>query len=242
METAAAPRSPLTVRLPFYYGWVMVGLAAVAMSATLPGRTYGLGLIKQPLRDSLGVGDLEFNVFNFWAVILGAAVVLPVGWLIDRLGVRTVLVAVALALGGSVLLMSQAPDKPSLFVTLTLVRGFGQGALSVVAIALVGKWFRRRIGPAMGLFTVLLALGFIGPIFAVGAAVTAYDNWRPAWALVGYVLVFGLAPLGWLLARRSPESCGIVTDELVPQAAARPVSVPLGAALKTAGFWVFTLG
>src|SRR5262245_15663596 len=100
MTDSQTPRS-WYARLPFYYGWVHVLLAAVAMSATLPGRTYGLGLIKEQLRGSLGVGDLEFNVLNFWAVIIGAAVVVPVGWLIDRLGVRTVLVCVALALGGS---------------------------------------------------------------------------------------------------------------------------------------------
>ena len=29
----------------FYYGWAMLILAALAMTATLPGRTHGLGLI-----------------------------------------------------------------------------------------------------------------------------------------------------------------------------------------------------
>src|SRR5262245_40519141 len=106
-----APSWP--ARLPFYYGWVSVGLAAVAMSATLPGRTYGLGLIKQPLTAEMGIGDLRFNVMNFWAIILGSAVVLPAGWLIDRLGVRAVLALVAAALGGAVVLMSRAGDEMS---------------------------------------------------------------------------------------------------------------------------------
>src|SRR6516162_6172856 len=107
--------SPLSLpgRLPFYYGWVNVCVAALAMSATLPGRTYGLGLIKEPLRTDLHIGDLQFNALNFWAIILGAVVVLPVGWMIDRLGTRTALVMVAAGLGSSVLLMSQAWDEPS---------------------------------------------------------------------------------------------------------------------------------
>jgi MFS family permease len=140
-----APDTPLTRptswlgRLPFYYGWVNVVVAAVAMSATLPGRTYGLGLIKARLCTDLGINGFRFNALNFWAIVLGAIVVLPVGRLIDRLGTRTVLVAVAAALGGCVILMSRAWDEPSLFVSLTLVRGLGQGALSVVSIALVGK-------------------------------------------------------------------------------------------------------
>ena len=37
MTPAAGPR--------LYYGWVNVVVAAAAMSATLPGRPYGLGLI-----------------------------------------------------------------------------------------------------------------------------------------------------------------------------------------------------
>src|SRR5580658_1636964 len=95
-------------RVPFYYGWVHVVLAAIAMSATLPGRTYGLALIKEPARASLGIGDFQFDLLNGWAIVLGAALALPVGWLIDRIGVRAVLTGVAAALGASVLLMSRA--------------------------------------------------------------------------------------------------------------------------------------
>src|SRR4029077_11865422 len=94
-------------RLPFYYGWVNVGSAAVAMSATLPGRTYGLGLIKEPLRADLGISDLRFNVINFWAIVIGAIACLPVGRLIDRFGTRVVLAGVVASLGASVVLMSR---------------------------------------------------------------------------------------------------------------------------------------
>jgi MFS family permease len=233
------PRS-WPARLPFYYGWVNVLVAAAAMSATLPGRTYGLGLIKEPLREALGIGDFRFNSLNFWAILLGAVLVLPVGRLIDRFGARLTLVAVTVALGVCVILMSRASDEASLFATLTLVRGLGQGALSVVSIALVGKWFKRRAGPAMGVFTVLLAFGFVGPIFAVGAAVKE-AGWRAAWAGVGYALLLGLVPLGWLLARSSPESCGIPPDEPGPEEVGRAPAVPLGGALRTPAFWVYTL-
>jgi MFS family permease len=239
-------RPPLWLAwVPFYYGWVMVGLAAVAMSATLPGRTYGLGLIKEPLRQSLGISDLRFNLLNFWAIVLGAVVVLPAGWLIDRLGVRAVLVLLSAGLGGSVVLMSRVEDELALFVTLTVVRGLGQGALSVAAIALVGKWFKRRVGPAMGAFTVLLAVGFVAPIFAVGAAVRE-QGWRQAWAWVGWALALGLAPLSWLIGRDSPEACGVRPDDpedapLTPGAFGPAPSASLLDALRTPAFWVYTL-
>lgn len=52
----------------------------------------------------------------------------------------------SLLLAASVFAMSRAPDEATLAVTLTGVRGLGQRALAVVAIALAGKRFRRRAG------------------------------------------------------------------------------------------------
>ena len=40
----------------FYYGWVVLFVAAAAMVGTLPGRTQGLGLITEPLLADLRIG------------------------------------------------------------------------------------------------------------------------------------------------------------------------------------------
>jgi MFS family permease len=239
---AARPPRPW---LPFYYGWVNVAVAAVAMSATLPGRTHGLGLITKPLTEdpTLGVGESLFNTLNFWAILLGAALCMPVGRMIDRFGARGVLVGVSLGLGVVVVFMSRATDTLVLFVTLTLVRGLGQGALSVISIALVGKWFTRRLGMAMGVYTVLLAIGFIATTLGAGAAVRE-SGWRSGWAGVGYCLVFGMAPLGLLLARSTPESVGLEPDAALPHPEQGPraaLDLPLLQALANPAFWAFTL-
>jgi MFS family permease len=122
---------------------------------------------------------------------------------------------------------------------LTQVRGLGQGALSIVSMAMIGKWFTRRLPMAMGVFTVLLAIGFIIGNFAVGAPVQTY-GWRPAWFGVGLFLVLGLAPIGALLVRSTPEAMGVAVEG---QPAGRPMSdMSLGQALCCPGFWAFTLG
>lgn len=235
----AAATSPPSRRLPVYYGWVNVVFAALAMAATLPGRTHGLGLITEDLlRDpALDITAGTFSVLNFWAVLLGSALCLPVGKCIDRFGVRGVLAGVAVGLGLAVLGMSVATDVVLLFVALTLVRGLGQGALSVVSMAMVGKWFTRRLPVAMGVFTVLLAVGFILGTFAVGAPVTAY-GWRAAWAGIGVFLLCVLAPLGALFVRSTPESVGVAVDQPTTHA---PLDLPLTAALRSPAFWAFTL-
>ncbi len=236
-----APPSRLA-RLPFYYGWVNVTIASLAMSATLPGRTHGLGLITTPLLADpmLRLDESTYSALNMWAVVLGALLCYPVGWFIDRFGVRAVLTVVSLALGAAVVAMSRATEPATLFVSLTLVRGLGQGALTVTSMAIVGKWFTRRLGLAMGVFTFLLAFGFIAGVLGTGEAVQAY-GWRIAWCGVGVALILGLAPLGALLVRDQPESIGAPVDATPSVAAEAPLELPLMQALRHPAFWAFTL-
>jgi MFS family permease len=114
------------VRKPFYYGWANLGVAALAMVATLPGRTQGLGLVTEPLIADLGIDRVSYASVNLWATLLGAAFCLPCGRLLDRFGSRLVLTTVLFALGTTVLFMSAAGGHASLFVTVTLTRGLGQ--------------------------------------------------------------------------------------------------------------------
>ena len=69
-------------------------------------------------------------------------------------------------------------DDPTeaISTALVLVRGLGQGALSLVSLAMVGKWFTRRLGVAMGVFTVLLTFGIIGGYLGLKEAVGLYRS------------------------------------------------------------------
>ncbi len=236
-------RRPLVgpIGLPFYYGWVNVLLAALAMVGTLPGRTQGLGLITEPLLADLQIDRVVFARINLWATLIGALFALGVGRLIDRFGSRIVLTIVTLALATVVLLMSGARSVLLLAILITLTRGLGQSALSVVSITMVGKWFVRRLNLAMAAYTVTLSIGFMLAFPLIGAMVIE-SGWRNTWRTVGLVLLFGLAPLALLLVRNSPESCSLQPDVDVSRApvkAEATFSFTLGQALRTPGFWVF---
>ncbi len=69
-------------RFAFDYGWVVVVLAALAMTATmLPGRTHGLGLITEPLLADLGIERTLFGRINLVTCLLGTVFCLPAGWM-----------------------------------------------------------------------------------------------------------------------------------------------------------------
>lgn len=241
-----------------YRGWAVVAVAALAMVGTLPGRSQGLGLITEPLLAELGLDRVTYASLNFWATLTGAAGALSIGPILDRLGARVVLTVVAVALGGVVLAMSQVAGMAALAVLLALTRGLGQGALSVISIAMVGHWFVRRIDTAMAVYSIGLSVGFMVAFPAVGAAIQQW-GWRAAWASVGAVLVLGLAPAALVIVRRSPATIGPAPDDEpgpAPVGAGGPVSslfrksahdstdagYAWTTAVGTGAFWVFAVG
>ncbi len=260
--STAAPRPPA-------WRWVHVAVAALAMVATLPGRTHGLGLITEPLLRDLGLDRVHYGAINLWATLLGAAACLPCGWLIDRLGVRVVLTATLAALGGVVMVMSRVAGEwtgvfdigtavvvgtgdwatvmgPTvavvafdLFLLVLLTRGLGQSALSVVSLALVGKAAGRRAGPAIGVYSCLVAAGFMAAFALIKFVLETYDvGWRALWAGIGVALL-GCAVLSALLVRPAVSGWASVTGGDEPPPAA--VGHTLGQALRTPAFWVFAV-
>jgi len=230
-----------------YYGWVVLGVAALAMVGTLPGRTQGLGLITEPLIRDLGLSRVAYTQVNLVATLIGALFCIGVGRLIDRLGSRLVLTVTAVALGLTVLTMSQASSLVGLLILVTLTRGFGQSALSVVSLAMVGKWFRRRLTVAMAIYALVMSIAFMVAFPIVGATVQS-AGWRIAWASIGLALLVVLAPVAWWLDRSSPETIGANLDgdpssALEGSAAATPDARQwtLGETLRSPAFWVFAL-
>jgi MFS family permease len=224
----------------FYYGWVHVVIAAFAMVATLPGRTQGLGLITEPLLNDLKMDRILFAQINFWATLIGAGFCIGIGRWIDRFGSRALLCGVSFALGTVVLLMSRMADEALLAILVTLTRGLGQSALSVISITIVGQWFVRRLNFAMAIYTVLLSIGFMVAFPVVGALILQI-GWRATWNGIGFVILLVLPLMSWLFVRRSPEKCGLAGDQEVHRETDTESGSTLLQALSTPAFWIFAL-
>jgi MFS family permease len=235
----------------FYYGWLVLFIAAAAMVGTLPGRTQGLGLVTEPLLAELHIGRVDYAQLNLWATLIGATGAIGIGRLLDRFGSRAVLGSVAAALGITVVVMSRVSTFAGLAIAITLTRALGQSALSVISIAMVGHWFVRRIDMAMAIYSVALSIGFMIAFPVVGSIVQSH-GWRAAWFAIGAAILVVLVPLGLLLVRRNPESMGLTADGGNPEPGTSNVergtgnSEPTGAtlreALSTSAFWVFAVG
>lgn len=207
-------------------------VAGLAMVATMPGRSHGLGLITNPLLADLQIDRVTLSEQNVWATLLGALFCFPAGRMIDRYGLRVALAAVSASLGLVVIGMSQAHSTMTMFWLITLTRGLGQSALSVVSIALIGKSFDRRASWPAAVYSVVTTIGFMFAFPVTQKCVAAF-GWRNPWATVGAV-VFLLAPLSWMLLRRMPAAVARENDATSPA----DDDHTLGEALATPLFWV----
>lgn len=245
VEMVAHPRRKFAV-----WRWSALGVAALAMAATLPGRTHGLGLITEDLLKEWGLTDpagrVSFGAMNTWATLIGALFCVPAGWLIDRFGARAVLPGVMLALGATVLAMTRlAPGGPAvevtgrvfvldLFLLILLTRGLGQSALSVASLGLMAQAARRDTR-AIGFYSLLVAVLFAVPYkFIMFAEERWVVPWQLLWAEIGCFLLVA-APVCWLLARPGK------VDDTAQATNSAEGSYTLGRALATPAFWVFGL-
>src|SRR5262245_40009284 len=178
------------------------------MLATLPGRTQGLGLITEPMLRDLHVDRLAYASVNLWATLLGAIVCLPIGRVFDRIGLRGATCALTLLLALVVGAMSRlAGGTLALFGLVLATRAIGQSALSVSSITAVGKSFDRKVGVAMGVYSVLVTVFFAAAFTAVGTSVRV-DGWRTAWMRVALGLLIVAAPASLLLREDRERAAG----------------------------------
>jgi MFS family permease len=232
-----------------YYGWIVLLVAAAGMVGTLPGRTQGLGLVTEPLMADLGISRVDYAQLNLWATLIGSGFAIGIGRFVDRLGTRVVLTAVAVILGAVVVVMSGVQTFWALAIAVTLTRGFGQSALSVISLAMVGQWFVRRIDIAMAIYSIVMSIGFMIAFPIVGSMVQSV-GWRTAWLSIGIALITVLAPLAWLLIRRSPEAIGLNPDgDNSISGGDKPLGLSRAdegstwqEAITTPAFWTFSIG
>ena len=241
------------MRLPFFYGWVLVAIAFVTMALGVNART-AFSLLFPPIVGEFGwQRGATAGAFSFGFLV--SAVLSPLaGKLMDRFGPRLV-IEVGVAVTGAGLLLAPLVAQPwHLYLTLGVLVGAGSTFLGYTGQALyLTNWFVRRRGLAMSIaYSGAGASILVMP--AVQRLIDAY-GWRSACIVLGLVTVAVLAPLN-LALRKRPEDLGLAPDGDAAlgaaAAAARSDNIvdpawaaidwTLGRAMRTARFWWIAAG
>lgn len=245
---------------PFFYGWVIFGVATLGIIMSIPGQTMGVSVFTDSLIAATGLSRLAIS--NAYLLgTLASGLLLPVGGtLIDRFGVRAGVVA---ACGGLALSLAFLANSDRLATTLAVawgllavgfagIRFFGQGMLTLVSRTMLGRWFERRRGLVSALSGPFTNFSFASAPLLLGFWIGA-SGWRGAWLQMALVVGVGMGCIGWLFYRDNPEQCGLRMDgDAAPAADPRTSALPEPAreerhftraqALRTGAFWLVTIG
>ncbi len=250
-------------RSPIFYGWAIVVTSTLALLASIPGQTMGVGVFTDQLINSLQLTRTQLSTAYMLGTIASSLMLPYAGILIDRFGSRVVMMVAAIGLGLSVITLSYsdyiacwaANDSyiaamSVAFVCFMCMRFTGQGCLAMVSRVSIGKWFNHRRGLATAISGVFVAFGFSASPRPLNALVQAL-GWRNACLVLALAVGLGMALLAWLFHRDNPEACGLTMDGNgdeswhKKQAARVPETrqeFTREQALKNIAFWAFSLG
>ena len=194
-----------------YYGWIVVGVATVAMlAATFTGGA-GFSVFIQPMADDLGWPRSVLAGALSAGTVVGALVAPLFGRLADRFGARAMLTACGLGIAATLGVVSTVTAPAVFVVSYGLARAVDMGALNVAVTTAVCNWFVRRRGRALG---IAMAGNALGVMLLVPAAQWLIEGpgWRAAWLVLGAGSGLLLAILAALFLRRQPEDLGLLLD------------------------------
>ena len=238
-----------------FYGWVLVGVAALVMVlGSVPmfqGMTAWFVVFEKQFGWSRTQITIAFSLTRVEGSIMGPVA----GYLVERLGPRT-MVALGMTIAGAGFLILAGTNSLwqlyLAFVVMSMGTGLG-GWLPMMTV--VNNWFSRRRAIAMA----LAGEGFlIGGVILVPLLVWAIDpdipgrpGWRWTAAVIGIFLMAVAVPLSRFV-RNTPEEYGEYPDGQPPEPAAaeREESAP-GAgepsftwqeAVRTKTFWLISIG
>jgi len=247
---ASTPTAPeRTARAPrVFFGWwvIAAGGGLQMMQAMFLGQAYGAYVVL--LREEFGWSKTMLSAASSLreaeSGILG-----PVqGWMLDRLGPRTVARVGVVIMGIGFMLFSRM-DSPLTFYGSFLVMSIGGSLAGYMTVTFAAvHWFERRRATAISLTSTGFALG--GMAVPVTVLLLESLGWRDTAMLSGVVIIVLGLPLTQVL-RHHPQDYGLLPDGDREEAARERAGPPprstaedytLGEAVRQPAFWWISLG
>ncbi|MEM7125857.1 MAG: MFS transporter [Chloroflexota bacterium] len=216
MSQSSSTSSPITSRIvnrsPIFYGWIILLAGTIGMVMTSPGQTYVISVVLEPLLQELSLSRSWVSILYAFGTLLSGFALPYVGYLVDRFGPRSVVIATTIIAILSCFFMSIVQNAVMLTIAFILLRLFTHGSLTLVSQNVINQWWIRRRGMAMGLNGIVWGLlGFGAFPIIIRRLVDQYD-WRWTYGIQGIMLLVIMLPVGALLFRSRPELFGLHPD------------------------------
>lgn len=185
-----------------YYGWRLVGIAAIAYMLTM-GATYSaLGLFVVPVSEDLGLSRAEMNSALILMNLGGAALSPFIGRMLDRYSPRAIMIAGSLLFGISFVALGLSRSVPfsALVIALPLAAAVPAAGPLTMSV-LLARWFTVHRGRAMVLSALGMSVGSIIMTPAIGWLLQQ-EGWRTTLLVIGVVCTVLLLGLSVMIRER----------------------------------------
>src|SRR5215471_10870956 len=165
------------IHLPFFYGWLLVGIGFITMAVGVNART-AFSLLFPAILDEFGWDrGVTAGAFSFGFVV--SAMITPgVGRLMDRRGPRLVVETGVVMMGAGLLLATLTREPWQLYVTLGALVGGGINCLAYTGQSLyLTNWFVRRRGLALSIAFSGVGIGSVTILPWLQSLITS-TGWR----------------------------------------------------------------
>ncbi|WP_298851402.1 MFS transporter [uncultured Ruegeria sp.] len=184
--------------------WLGTGVLLTFLSSF--GQTFFISIFAGEIRAEYGLSHGAWGGLYTLGTTLSAIVMIWAGGLTDIFRVRVLgpVVLAGLALAG--LAMALNTWLPLLPVVIFLLRLFGQGMSTHLAVVAMARWFTVTRGKALSIASTGYAIGeAMLPLIFVAAM--AFLDWRWLWIIAAGITVLGIPVLTRLLREeRTPQS------------------------------------
>lgn len=196
----------IRTNLPFLTAGILLTLGSSY------GQTFFISLFATELKAAHGLTDGGWGLTYTVATAASAVVMLWAGTLTDKFRVRQLAPFVLIGLAAACLMMTQAPGVWWLCLTVFLLRLFGQGMMSQLAIVSMARWFVATRGRALSIASLGFSIGTAFLPMLVAALVLILD-WRWIWVAAATISVATIPALAALLRfERTPQSVAEETE------------------------------
>ena len=201
--------------------WVVFASASGLLVGAGAINVFAFGVFLKPITEDLGLGRGVFGSAIAMGSLLNAIACPILGWMIDRWGVRRVMIpGILLCTIATAAYGLMQPSLPLIYLMFA-VAGFVFGCQTPIAYATVtAQWFDNKRGLALGVAMAGVGLG-VALIPQIAAALIGHFGWRLAFVGLA-VCVFGFAFVPVSLFIREPPGFLRARE----RAAAGPAAVP----------------